>query len=61
MNQNSAKVMRTTTYLFLALLLASSGAADEPKNHDFDVIREEAMVPPYQLPPLLVSSEGKPI
>jgi hypothetical protein len=43
------------------LLLASFGAADEPKNHDFDVIREEAKVPPYQLPPLLVSAEGKPI
>jgi hypothetical protein len=35
--------------------------ADEPKNHDFDVIRDEASVPPYQLPPILVSSEGKPI
>lgn len=43
--------------LWLALL----GAADEPKNHDFDVIRQEARVPPYDLPPLLVSSEGKPI
>jgi len=36
-------------------------ADDEPKNHDFDVIRDEAHVPAYQLPPLLVSSEGKPI
>ena len=35
--------------------------ADEPKNHDFDVIRDEASVPPYQLPPILASSEGKPI
>lgn len=34
---------------------------DEPKNHDFDVIDNEALVPAYQLPPLLVSSEGKPI
>lgn len=35
--------------------------SDEPKNHDFDVVRDEALVPPYQLPALLVSSEGKPI
>ena len=43
------------------LSLALLGAADEPKNHDFDIIRDEAKVPPYQLPLLLVSSEGKPI
>lgn len=35
--------------------------ADEPKNHDFDVVRDEAAVPPYQLPPILMSAEGKPI
>ena len=45
----------------VVLSLTIAARADEPKNHDFDVIREEAKVPPYQLPPLLVSSEGKPI
>ncbi len=35
--------------------------ADEPKNHDFDVVRDEARVAAYQLPDLLVSSEGEPI
>ncbi len=45
----------------VVLLLTMTARADEPKNHDFDVIREEAKVPSYQLPPLLVSSEGKPI
>jgi len=38
-----------------------AACADEPKNHDFDVIRDEARVPTYQLPPILVSAEGKPI
>ena len=35
--------------------------ADEPKNHDFDVVRDETAVPPYQLPPILVSAEGRAI
>jgi len=35
--------------------------ADEPKNHDFDVIREESKGPAYQLPAALVSAEGRPI
>ena len=60
-NSSSPAAAKPTDGLILALLLASSGAADEPKNFDFDVIREEAMVPAYQLPPLLVSSEGKPV
>jgi hypothetical protein len=48
--------------LLLSLLRPSCTThADEPKNHDFDVIRDEASVPPYQLPPILASSEGKPI
>jgi len=53
----------TGMILSAALLLTSVFAllADEPKNHDFDVIRDEASVPAYQLPPVLVSSEGKPI
>jgi hypothetical protein len=35
--------------------------SDEPKNRDFDVIRDEAAVPPYQLPPILVTAEGKAV
>ena len=35
--------------------------ADEAKYHDRDVVYDEAKVPPYELPPLLVSAEGKPI
>lgn len=35
--------------------------AEEPKNRDFDVIRDEAAVPPYQLPPILVTAEGKAV
>jgi hypothetical protein len=45
----------------IVLVPAPPVAADEPENHDFDVICEQAKVLPYQLPPLLVSSEGKPI
>jgi seryl-tRNA synthetase len=45
----------------LALLTLVPVHADEAKNHDLDVIREESKVPPYALPPLLVSSEGHPI
>ncbi|MFM7806070.1 MAG: hypothetical protein ACKPGK_16455, partial [Verrucomicrobiota bacterium] len=43
------------------LLRVHPVAADEPKNHDLDVIREESKVPPYRLPPVLVSAEGRPI
>jgi len=35
--------------------------AREPKESDKDVNYDEAKVPAYDLPPLLVSSEGKPI
>jgi hypothetical protein len=50
-------------FLLLAslLLVTIPARSDEPKNHDFDVIYGEARVPAYQLPPLLVSSEGKAI
>jgi hypothetical protein len=57
--------MPRTPILLLAVLVALCCAglvsADEPKNHDFDVIRDEGRVPPYQLPALLVSAEGQPI
>jgi hypothetical protein len=52
------QVIAGTLLLTLAVMAVM---ADEPKNHDFDVIRDEASVPPYQLPPILVSAEGKPI
>lgn len=49
----------------LAAVLACTGdpglQADEPKNHDFDVITDESKVPPYVLPPVLVSENGKAI
>ncbi len=48
-------------YAIAGLLLSVAAIADEPKNHDFDVVRDEANVPPYQLPPILTSAEGKPI
>ena len=35
--------------------------AEEGKYHDKDVVLSEAMVPPYDIPPVLVSSEGKRI
>lgn len=47
--------------LVAGFLLALPVWSDEPKNHDKDVVYDEAKVPPYDLPPLLVSSEGKPI
>lgn len=57
------KYMKRITVLGLAvvagLLLIPPVPADEPKNHDFDVVRDEAAVPPYQLPQILVSSEGR--
>jgi hypothetical protein len=46
---------------FLVQLAIAPVAGDEPKNHDADVIYDEARVPAYHLPLLLVSSEGKPI
>ena len=48
-------------FRLLALLTLVPVHADEAKNHDLDVVREESKVPPYELPSLLVSSEGRPI
>lgn len=47
--------------LVISLFSVAPAWSDEPKNHDKDVVYDEAKVPPYDLPPLLVSSEGKPI
>ena len=43
------------------LVVAQADFADEPKYHDKDLVYDEAKVPAYDLPPLLMSSEGKPI
>lgn len=56
--------MRIGTFLLACLWTGCAAQlclADEPKNHDKDLIYDEAKVPPYDLPPLLLSSEGKPI
>ena len=46
----------------MAISLPFAGVrSDEPKNHDFDVVRTEDAVPAYQLPPLLVTVEGHPV
>jgi hypothetical protein len=45
----------------LILSAIQSGSAGEPKESDKDLIYDEARVPAYDLPPLLVSAEGKPI
>jgi hypothetical protein len=56
--------MQITRLLFACCLVYSavgSAVGDEPKNHDQDVVCDEAEVPLYDLPPLLMSSEGTPI
>ena len=45
----------------LACLTATGVSAREPKEYDKDVNYDEARLPVYDLPPLLVSSEGKSI
>lgn len=47
--------------IFISMLCILLGRADEPKNRDKDVVYDETKVPPYDLPPLLISSEGKTI
>ena len=47
-------------WLFSLFSVISAWTA-EPKYVDKDLVYEESTVPPYDLPPLLVSSEGKPI
>ena len=45
----------------VAGLAVLPGRADEPKNRDKDVHYDEAQVPPYDLPPLLLTAEGRRI
>lgn len=47
---------------WIAIAILCTGVrSEEPKNNDFDVVRSEDAVPPYQLPPLLVTAEGHPV
>lgn len=55
------RIPQTLFAALFALCLVRDALADEPKNHDFDVVRDEALVPAFQLPPLLVTSEGKSV
>ena len=45
------------------LLLTTSCVAQarEPKEYDSDVNYDEALLPKYDLPPLLLTAEGKPV
>jgi hypothetical protein len=54
-------MIRVLILLQIARLALSNGLADEPKYHDKDLILDETRVPAYDLPPLLVSCEGKAI
>jgi hypothetical protein len=47
--------------LFLLLSMAGVSAAREAKEHDRDVNYDEARIPHYDLPPLLVTAEGMPV
>ena len=53
--------LRIFAGIFIAIFLVGPGWADEGKYHDKDLVYDEAKVPPYDLPPILMSSEGKPI
>ena len=56
-------IMKTVFLISLlaAPLLASSVSAKEPKEYDYDVIYDEARLPAYTLPELLVAADGKRI
>jgi hypothetical protein len=60
----TARTQRISVVGLLALtslLVIPPALPDEPKNHDLDLIYDEARVPAYDLPPLLISSEGRRI
>ena len=55
-------LMKTAILCLATVLLGSTLAAGrEPKEYDSDVIYDESKIPHYDLPPLLVSFEGKRI
>ena len=54
--------MTKGTLCLTVLLLGSTLALGrEPKEYDSNVIYDESKVPRYDLPPLLVTAEGKPV
>jgi hypothetical protein len=48
-------------YLTVFSLYSSFVFGREPKEYDSDVIYDESKIPNYDLPPLLVTAEGKPV
>jgi len=50
-------ILYLTILLFGSLLVSGR----EPKEYDSDVIYDESKIPHYDLPPLLVTAEGKPV
>jgi len=52
---------KLTMCLVLLLLSGAFVLGREPKEYDCDVIYDESKVPHYDLPPLLVTVEGKTI
>jgi hypothetical protein len=47
--------------IILTIALCAVASAREPKEHDADVNYDEARLPSYDLPPLLVAADGTPI
>lgn len=56
-----SRLIPTLFVLALSGLTAPPARSDEAKYHNKDLILDEARVPAYDLPPILVSSEGQPI
>jgi len=54
-------VKNTILCLAVFVLAGTPGWGREPKEYDSDVIYDESRVPPYDLPPLLVTAEGRPV
>ena len=48
-------------FILLSLLVMPSSAAREAKERDKDVNYDEEKIPSYDLPPLLVASDGTPV
>ena len=55
------RILRLSLAIFASVCLVQPVLPDEGKYHDKDLVYDEAMVPPYDLPPILVSSEGRAI
>ncbi len=55
------RIVACLALLTVGLGAISRGWSEEAKYHDKDLILGEARVPAYDLPPILVTSEGKPV